>query len=142
METVLWAMVVESLRSLQTFWQIRFFSSNPADYRCTQGCWLAALCFAALCCAVTFALIFFVGVSAAAPDYRKHIRRELKGEKVKVQADCWSCIAGGGGGAELFKETRWDPRDLELHSELDLPSQDSMRFCQRRTAEIFFLSSL
>lgn len=48
METVLWAMVVKSLRSLQTFWQIRFFSSNPADYRCTQGCWLAALCFAAL----------------------------------------------------------------------------------------------
>lgn len=35
METVLWGTVVKSLRSLQTFWQIRFFSSNPADYRWT-----------------------------------------------------------------------------------------------------------
>lgn len=35
METVLWGTVVKSLRSLQTFWQIRFFSSNPADYHWT-----------------------------------------------------------------------------------------------------------
>lgn len=89
-------------------------------------------------CAVTFALIFFVGVSATALDYGKHIRHEEKAEKVKVQPDCWSCVAAGR--TKLFKKTRWDAGDLEMHSEVDLVSQD-MHFCQRHTVEIFFLFS-
>lgn len=98
METVLWALAVKSLRSLQTFWQIRFFCSNPADYRCTQGCWRVALC-----CAAQLLLHWsFWFVSAIALDSRQH-RAWASGRERRSKCNQTAGVASLSAGQSFSK---------------------------------------
>lgn len=97
METVLRGTVVKSLRSLQTFWQIRFFSSNPADYRWTglpaRSAFVVLRSF--FCIDLFFAVVVVVSAGNTGLRQISQTRGEERGGQSATKPRELHCLQGG-----------------------------------------------